>query len=438
MIPPSLAMFVLLILLMLLKIPVAFALLLTSLIFILSFLGQRGLYLVVNGFFNTMANWAFTAVVPFIFMSALMDECGLGVDMFLALRKIFGVKRSAFIVIASIISYMISMMSGAVVSALSILALLVYPSMIKAGFPQELAVGFLIATGSLPQLIPPSLNMIMYGLYTETSIGKLFAGGFGPGTLMAVFFALYAYAYLALKRVTLNPVGVEVEKVPLIEKVKALKDFIGPFVIIVATLGSIYRGIATPTEAASVGAIVTLAYVILRRRLTFEKLKKCLLVTLRTTSFIFFIVSASITFGATFSTLGGKRAVEALVATFPPAYAPILTIALALLVVFLAGMFMETFSIVIIFGPLFHSILRGFGYDPVWWGVVFCSTLLTGFITPPVGMSLFIFKNLRPEVPWGTIVRSVWPYCGLMALATAISIIYPEVVMFFVRLLTRR
>jgi len=433
-----LLMFLLLILFILLKIPVAFALLLTSTVFTMLFLGLEGLYLLVNGFFNTMSNWAFTAVIPFIFMSALMDECGMGIDMFQALQKIFGKGKIAYIMIVTCLSYMISLMSGAVASALSILALLVYPSMIKIGFPQKLVTGFILVAGSLPQLIPPSLNMIMYGLYTETSIGKLFAGGLGTGSLMAALFTLYTYMYLTFKKISLASTEIKTGEVDLREKIKALKNFVGPFVIILVTLGSIYRGIATPTEAASLGAITTLIYAGFRKRLTLTVLKKCLLTTLRTTSFIFFIVSASISFGAVFSALGGKSLVRDLITSFPSAYAHILTIALAITLVFLLGMFLETFSITIILGPLFHPIITGFGYDPIWWGVIFCTILLTGFITPPVGMSLYIFKNLRPEVPWNVIYGSVWPYVLLMVITVITSIIFPEIITFFVRMLTGR
>jgi tripartite ATP-independent transporter DctM subunit len=432
-------MFVVLVIFILLKIPVAFALFLTAIVFIIPFLGSEKLYLLSNGFFNMMSNWSFTAVIPFIFMAEVMNVCGVGVDMFQALQKMLGRKsRGSYILIVAILSYLISLMSGAVASALSILALLAYPAMIETGLPQELTAGFLMASGSLPQIIPPSLNMIMYGLYTNTSIGMLFAGGMGPGTLMAVFYALYIYMYIVIKKIPISSGKNETGKVSLGERIKALKDFIGPFVIIIATLGSIYRGIATPTEAASIGAIATIIYVVLRKRLTLAGLKKSLLITLRTTSFIFFIVSAAMAFGSVFNMLGGDRMMMSIIAFFPPAYAHILTIALALIIVFLLGMFLETFSVIIIAGPLFHPIITGFGYDPVWWGVVFCSILQIGFLTPPVGMSLYIFKNLRPELSWSVIFKSVWPYVLLTVIATVIPIIFPDVITVFVKILTGR
>jgi len=432
MIPLPIVMFLLLTIFILLNIPVAFSLLFTAIIIGLWAWGPASLDIIINNFWAVMNNWPLVAIPLFVFMSSLMEKCLLADEMFDALYTWLGHIRGSLLVISIVLGAIIGAMSGVAAAGVVTLAMLVYPLMRKYNYPENLSIGATIYAGVLPQLIPPSLNIIVYGTCTGVSIGKLFAGGMGMGILMVLLGTTYVLLWSHIHKDRVPVISPE-KRVTLREKVLKVRGFIPPAIIISGTLGSIYAGIATPTEAAGVGALVTFLYAVVKKRLNRKVLLAVLVDTLKLTSMICFIVSGSYAFGAVFSGIGGRRLVVEALLSLPNAR--ITALALSLAIIFVLGMFIETVSIAAIAGPLLSPAMQALGYDPTWWGVIFCTMLMTAFLSPPVGMGMFIFKGVRPEVSMSEIYKSVWPFIALQVLTLLLGVAFPEIPLLFIRLL---
>jgi len=423
-------MFALLFVLILMNVPVAFALFLTAIIFGFLFWGYGGLYTCFQGIWSIINNWALVSLPLFVFMGALLERGGVAEELFTAFYRWLGRYRGSLAVIAVLLGYVIGAMSGVVAAAVAALALLIYPLMVKQGYDNRLAIGTILAASTLPQLVPPSFNMIVYGAVAGVSVGKLFAGGLGLGTVMALVFIVYIVVWSNTHK---DRVPVITEKVPLREKVASLKYVVGPLVIIVSVLGSIFTGMATPTEASGIGAFASLLYLALRRRLNFRVVKEALVTTARVTSMAVWLMAGGSAFSAVFSGIGGKAAVTNFLLSLPAAHVTVLVFSIAL--IFVLGMFVDPVSIIMIMAPVLTPAVVSLGYDPVWWGVIFAATLLTSYITPPVGMALYYFMGTASGVRTEDIFQSVIPFVALQLLAIALAIVKPEIVTWFVQTL---
>lgn len=425
-------MFVVLFVLILLNIPVAFALFVTAAVFALLFWGAHGLYICFQGVWSVINNWSLVALPLFVLMGAVLERAGVVDEMFLALRKLLGGFRGALAVIVILLGYIIGAMSGVVAAAVAMLGILMYPVMRREGYPEELAAGVILGASVLPQIVPPSFNMIVYGSHTGVSVGALFAGGVGLGTMIALLYIVYVVAWCQLHR---DRVPVHVEREPLLKRLSYLKYFAGPAVIILSVWGTIYTGMATPTEAAGMGALVTLLYVLIRRRVSRRMMVEALATTLRITSMAVWLMAGGSAFSAVFSGLGGKAAVTSFLLSLPAARVTVLAVSIA--IIFVLGMFVDPVSIIMIMAPILSPAVTALGYDPVWWGVVFNGTLLTSYLTPPVGMALYYFMGIQRDVKTELLFRCVWSYVVLLIAALAIAIAVPDTVMVFVRTLMR-
>lgn len=421
-------MFAVLFGMILLNLPVAFALFLTSIVFGLFFWGWGGLYVVFQGIWTLMNNWALVALPLFVFMSAILEKSGVAEELFTTLYDIFGRIRGSLAIIAVLFGYLIGAMSGVIAAAVSALALIVFPVMEKHRYDRKLSIGSLLAAGCLPQIVPPSFNMIVYGSVAGVSVGKLFAGGLGVGLVMAVVFIVYIYAWSAFHK---DRVPVITEEIPLREKIASLRFVVGPFVIILGVLGSIFTGMATPTEAAGVGAFLSLLYVVVRGKLTYKILADSLLVTLKVTAMACWIMAAGSAFSSVFNGIGGRRLMVDFLTSLPAARFTVLVF--SSLVIFFLGMFIDPVSIIMIMTPILTPAVVALRYDPIWWGVIFCALLLLSYITPPVGLGLYYFKGVAEHVPMEEIYKSVVPFVVLMFIAVIVCMAFPQTVLWFVR-----
>ncbi len=431
-VPISMFMFPMLAVLLIMNLPVAFALLATSVTFALILWGWFGLDIIFNAFWNVMNNFALTSLIPFVFMAALLQECGIVEDMYKALNIWIGKYRGSLLVISLLLGYAIGAMSGVVAAGVVTLGLLIYPMMRKYGYPSLISLSTIIFAGSLPQIVPPSLNMIIYGVTTGVSIGKLFAGGIAVGALMTLIYMIYALVWTFLNRSRIQVIPVE--SIPLKEKILVLRYFVGPILIIFSALGTIFAGVATPTEAAGMAAFVTLLYTIVLKRLNLSRLKKSLAFTVKVVVMVEWIVASAYAFTAIFTGGGGRAYLTNVMLSLPNADVTVLVLSMSL-VAFL-GCFLDTAAIITIIAPLMDPVIRLLGYNPTWYGILFNTVLLTGFLTPPVGLALYYIKGMYPDIPWEDIMKSSIP--GVLAvLATAvISVIFPEIPLSIVRILT--
>jgi len=274
--------------------------------------------------------------------------------------------------------------------------------------------------------------MIVYGVATGTSIAELFAGGFGIGMILSLILIAYVLIWSYLhpdKAPTLPPELIG----SLRERIIALKYVVGPLAIILGTLGSIFAGIATPTESAGVGALLTLAFAAARKKLNKKVLIDTLSDTLRVTVMVCWIVAGSQAFASVFTGVGGRRMVTEFMLSLPQAKTTALALAIAF-VVFL-GMFLDTAPIASIVGPILKPVITALGYNPTWWGLVFCTTLLTAYITPPVGLGVFYFAGTVKDVTLSEVYRAVLPFLPLLVLTVVVIVIFPDAALFSVKLL---
>ncbi|MEM0031322.1 MAG: TRAP transporter large permease subunit [Desulfurococcaceae archaeon] len=428
-----LLMFVLLFVLLIAGVPVAFSLMFTAVLFAVLIRGWSALDLVFQAFWATMNNFTLVAVPLFVFMSVLLEKSGVVEDMYKALKSIIGGIRGSLLIIALLMGYVIGAMSGIAAAGVVSIALVVYP-ILKKTYPraEDMSIAITVFAGTLPQLIPPSLNMIVYSSMTGVSAVKLFAAGLTMGTMLTVIATIYIITYSIVNKDRIPKYSPEGHRE---NRVAYLKGLFPPIAIIASVLGSIFIGMATPTEAAGVGALAILLYTFLTGRLDKKVLRESFLSTIKLSAMVGWIISGAVAFSSVFSISGGYSVISRILLQVPRAdvFAPLVLI---ILVIFL-GMFLETTSIATILGPLSDYIIRSLGLDPLWWGSVFCFALMTAFLTPPVGMGVYLFKGVVPDIPMSRIFKAVIPFLIIELALTFIFLLYPSIILIPVRILTR-
>jgi len=422
-----LIMFVALFILLLIGIPIAFSLCLTGIIFSYFMWGVRGFSLMTSAAWGTMNNFTLIAIPLFVFMAALLEKTGVVSDLYDTFYKWSGPVRGGLAVATVMVGAILGAVSGVVAAGVVGLGLIALPEMLKYKYDRKISLGSVMAGGTLGQLIPPSLNMVVYGAITGTSVGKLFAGGIVAGLLLSVLFIIYI-----LLRAFLNP-----ELCPALplasratwrEKFKSLKNVFLPSMLIIFVLGSILSGAATPTEGAAVGAFGSILYGILTNRLSWSILKKASYDTVRLTTMVGWVIVGASFFSGVFSGIGGNRLIMNIAMSLPGGKWGVLV--LAILFILFLGMFLETVAMIMLAAPIVSPILVTLGFDPLWWGLVFMTLLQVAFLSPPFGFALFYLKGVTPkniaieEIYWSSL-----PFMGLQMLGVILIIVFPGLVM---------
>lgn len=401
--------------------PIAFALLFTGflgLAMITSFdaaLNYLGLHA-----FSSIARFAFTPIPLFILMGDTLAVSGVGIDMFDAALKWFGRVRGGLAVASIVACAIFASMCGLSMAGAATIGIVAIPEMLKRGYDQRLATGSVATAGTLGILIPPSLPFIMYGIIAEQSVGQLFIAGIVPGILLTLLFSTYVLI-IAWCRPHVAPgiVGVTWK-----EMFFSLRKLWSAIALIVLVLGSIYGGIATPTEAAGVGAIGALGVALIYRALNLKKMMEIARRTVELMGFIMILVVGAMLFSYYLTLTGATQLLSEWMASLDVAsWIIILGINIILLIL---GCFLDSTAIILITTPLFLPIIVNLGFDPIWYGVILIINIEIAFITPPVGMNLYVISNIAPEVPLGSILRGVLPFLVLAMLAIALVAVFPQ------------
>jgi tripartite ATP-independent transporter DctM subunit len=377
--------------------------------------------LVVDRSWDVMHNWVLVALPMFIFMGVMLDRSGLAGDLMVNVSRLFGRVRGGLAVAVTLIGILLAASTGIIGASVVLLALLGLPTMLARGYSPSLAAGTICAVGTLGILIPPSIMLVLMAERLALSVGDLFLGAFLPGLLLGALYVAYLLGY-AFWRPEAAPVPADAPAVDLRVAMDVLVAVLPAAGLIVAVLGSIFFGIATPTEAAGVGALGATLLAVGKRRLTGEALRGVLRETTRTTGFIFAILLGATAFSLVLRGLGGDHLIErALIGLpFPPAG----ILATILGVTFLLGFFLDWIEITLIVLPLVAPVVEGLGFDLVWFTVMFAMCLQTSFLTPPVGFALFYLKGVAPpEVDVQTIYRGVVPFI-LLQLTGLVAIFF--------------
>jgi tripartite ATP-independent transporter DctM subunit len=397
--------------------------------------GPNALYMVGIRTFNSATSFVLLAVPMFIFMGCMLERAGVARDLYAMMYKWFGAVKgglaSGTVLICAIFAALVGVSGAATVT----MALIALPSMLEHRYDKRLAIGCIAGGGALGVLIPPSVLMIILGLYTNTSIGMLFAAGIPAGLLIVLLFIVYITVRAWLRPDLAPAVPVE-ERASWRERLVSLRAVILPILLIIGVLGSIVSGIATPSEAAGVGAVGSLLCAALYRKLTWQNVLDSSYVTLRLSCMVMWIVFAASIFTALYSAVGAQELVREMLSLLPGGrWGVIIGMQLIWLVM---GAFLDPIGIMIITTPLFFPIAASLGFDLVWFGILFVINMEMAFLTPPFGFNLFYIKGVAPkEVTMLDIYRSVFPFVALQALALAIVMVFPAAVLWLPHLLLR-
>lgn len=378
---------------------------------------------------SNATSFTFIALPLFIFMSAILMHSGVGKGLFSAIAKWVGFLPGGMAVASVISCAVFSAVSGSSVATAATIGMIAIPEMLKRGYAKPLIIGSLAAGGTLGILIPPSVPMILYGVMTETSIGHLYAAGMIPGLLLALIFCAYVIGY-ALRYPNEAPASPD-DRATLGEKLRGLREIWPVAVLITVVLGAMYAGIVTPTEAAALGCLVSLLIAMTIRALSVEVMKKAFLETVRVTSMVMLIIIFSGIFSHVIALLGMPKALLSGISSLGlPAWGFFILVFSALLVIAYA---LEELSVMIIILPILFPLVTAFGFDPVWFGIIMVVWLEIGFITPPVGLNLFVIQGMMPESTAADVIRGTTPFVILMILLVALLFVFPEIALWLPR-----
>lgn len=404
--------------LLLLGLPIAFALAILG-IGVIFFLGGGldALNQVPIIAYKTLNSQEFSALPLYILMSQILIFSGVGKDLFEMANRWVRHLPGGMVIATLLCSGVFAAISGSSVATCMTIGLVAYPELTSRGYDKKLAVGAIAAGGTLGILIPPSGPMIIYGLITDASIGKLFMAGVVPGLLLLLGFILYS----AIKTRHLRQ-----EPASWAERWEATKTSIWGVSLPVFILGGIYSGIVTPTEAAALGVLLSILIAhFVYKCLNIYNIKKIILSTASSSTMIMFIIIGAMVLGYALTLSQIPQALTAWVTALPVSKWVIL-IAINILL-FILGAFLETVSILVITLPLLFPIITGLGFDPIWFCVMMVINLEVALISPPVGMNLFVLQGVDKSIDFGTTARGALPYMILMTLFIIILTIFPEI-----------
>jgi tripartite ATP-independent transporter DctM subunit len=416
--------FAALLVLIMIGIPVAFALGILSLALVLIFLGPNQLIVFSTTAFGQIDNFALVAIPLFIFMAEVILHSGVSTDAFDMLSKWTSRLPGGLAVAAQLTCTLFASVCGASTATAAAVGSIAVPEMMSRGYDKRLTCGSIAAGGALGALIPPSIYMIIYGTLVEESIGQLFMGGVIPGLMLSGMFIAFIIVRCAF-RPDLAPLA---QDVTWADRWRSLYKVWAILFLAAAMLAAIYFGIATPSEIAGVGCFLALAIGFAYRRLTWTALKGAFLSTCRITCFIGWILVAATVFGYILSFLQlPQQLSEWLVAQSASPYLVILGI--NILLIFL-GCIMDPAGILLVTIPILVPVIKALGFDPVWFGVMFVVNMELAQITPPLGLNLFIIKSIAPpEVTLKDILIGAWPFMVLDLVGLALVIIFPQIIL---------
>lgn len=440
----ALLLFVAVVLVLLAGFPVAFTLGGTALIFaaigvLTGDFHEALLSSLPNRIFGIMGNETLVAVPLFVFMGVTLERARIAEQLLQTLSALFGSLRGGLGVSVTIVGMLLAASTGIVGATVVTMGLLSLPTMLQRGYSPEIASGTICASGTLGQIIPPSIILVMLGDVMSTayqhaqldqgifspktvSVGDLFAGALVPGLLLVLLYVVYIMA-VALFRPLAMPAHVrgDDERVSLLQVLAAI---VPPLFLIFAVLGSILGGKATPTEAAGVGAMGAIFLALLRRQLGLERLREIMQSTLRISSMVFMILIGASIFSLVFRGYGGDDLVQSMLEALPGGV--IGAVLAVMLVMFLLGFVLDFIEIIFVVVPIVGPVLLAMGLDPVWLGIMIAINLQTSFLTPPFGFALFYLRGVAPpEVSTAQIYRGVMPFIAIQLFALLLIAIFP-------------
>ena len=389
--------------------------------------------IIVDRIFAQMSNWVLVSLPMFIYMGLMLDRSGVADMMMSNFVRVFGRLRGGLALTVVLIGILLAASTGIVGASVVLLATLSIPIMMRQNYSKALSSGVVAASGTLGILIPPSIMLVIMADQLSLSVGDLFMGAMIPGLMLGGFYVLYVIG-IAQIRPDLAPAPQKTEKLTMREVAGVALAVLPTLFLILAVLGTIFFGIATPTEAAGVGAFGATLLAAANKRLDFETIKTVGIETTLTTAFIFGIFIGATAFALVMRSLGGDEFIAHLLKGLP--FGPDGIVIFILFVAFIAGFFLDWLEISLIMLPLVAPVVKDLGFDLVWFVVIFAVGLQTSFLTPPVGFSLFYLKGVVPkEITTVDIYKGIIPFVLLQLLALALAFEFPELVLWLPRIM---
>ncbi len=415
--------------LLLLGYPVAFTLGGVSLLFGLSSFGLNFFMLLPLRIWGTMTNYVLIAVPLFVYMGLMLEKSGLAEELLETMAMLFGKMRGGLAISVIVVGAVLAASTGIVGATVVTMGLLSLPTMVKRGYSPELSTGTICAAGTLGQIIPPSIVLVLLGSVMNISIGDMFVGAVIPGILMVALYILWIVIIA-----TLRPESAPAMPAEELAAFRAhgmyrriIRAFLLPFFLILAVLGSIFAGIASPTEAAAVGAFGATLLTIWQKKFNFKTLTEVMRGTTTLTSMVFILLAGATAFGLVFRGMGGDRYITDLIMGAGLEVHHFLFI--VMLVIFFAGFFIDFIEITFIIVPVVAPIFQQMGVDPLWLGILIALNLQTSFLTPPFGFSLFYLKGVAPpSITTAHIYKGILPYISIQLICILIVVFWPETV----------
>jgi len=395
-------------------------------------------HMFANRIYGVMDNYILVAVPLFIIMAQLLDRSGIAEGLFLTMRYQFRSLKGGLAIAVIVVSTLFGACTGIIGASVVTMGLLSLPLMIKCGYNKRLASGVICAGGTLGILVPPSIMLIIMGDQANLSVGKLFAGAIVPGLILASLYIIYI-----LIRCHLHPEdgpalsAEEIASVSLKQlAVMVITSMLPPSILILGVLGSIFTGIATPTEASGVGALLSFFMIIAYGKFSWKTLYESVTQTAKTTSMVILILAGASCFTGVFLGAGGGKVVSNLILGI--GFGKWGTFIFMMLITFILGMFIDWIGIVLIVFPIFLPIAETLGFDKLWFVVTMAVMLQDSFLTPPFGYALFYLKGIAPEeVSTTDIYWGVFPFWRLMELGLVIVVIFPWTITWLPEILVR-
>ncbi len=421
-------MFLALTILLLAGFPVTFTLMGTALIFGLIGFGWDFFNLLPLRIWGVMTNVTLLAVPLFVFMGVMLERSGLAEELLETMGLAFGRLRGGLAISVVVVGALLGASTGIVGATVVTMGLLAVPTMLKRGYHEELATGTVSASGTLGQIIPPSIVLVLIGDIVGVPVGDLFMGAVLPGLVLVGLYVAYIVAVAFAKPDWAPPISDE--ELSSLSSADLLKKFsralFPPLFLMIAVLGSIFAGIASPTEAAGVGAVGATALTIMNKRFSLTILREVMDSTMQLTCMVFIILVGAAAFGLVFRGMGGDELVRGFLASVAASYGQWTVLAIVMGLIFVIGFFLDFIEITFIHVPVLAPIMIDFGFDPIWFCILIAVNLQTSFMTPPFGFSLFYLKAVTPpEITTGHIYRGIIPFVGFQLIGLLLVVFFP-------------
>jgi len=394
--------------------------------------GARVGEVIYSRMYGMMTDYILLALPLFVFMGVMLEASGITEKLYEALYLWLGGLRGGLAIVTILIGTILAACVGIIAASITMLALVGLPAMMRRGYDKSLATGAICAGGVLGILIPPSIMLVVYGPTAGVSVGKLFMGAFIPGFTLSIMYMIYVAVRAYFEPHIGPPIPPEERKVPLATKLGRLAQaVVPPVILILSVLGVIYMGIAPPTDAAAMGALAATLLTIAYRRFTWKGLVYVAHQTMRTSGFIYLIISMAVAFTSVFIAAGCGDVMKNLILSAPGGkWGAFIVVHF---IFFVLGMFVEWIGIIYIMVPIVTPVGAALGFDPVWFAVMLCINLQMAFMTPPVASAIFILRGACPkefDIRMTDIIKGVIPYVILIMVGLALCVVFPKLITF--------